>query len=112
MFTKLLERSIALSSFAFALTNIQNNVEKAYIQKDKYLKDVVSESCEYTYLTFIKNKKEINEWNVNTKSDSLELTKKFIKEKYPFSVDDHKLNLLISERLTLIKNNNNKLKKK
>ena len=108
MFTKLLERSIALSSFAFALTNIQNNIGKAYIQKDKYLKDVVSESCEYTYLTFVKDKKKINDWNTTTKNNSLNITRNFIKEKYPFHIQDHKLNLLISERLTLIKNNNYK----
>lgn len=72
------------------------------INKERYIKEIISESVEHSYLTYVKQQKQIY-WSCQEKKIAEKYAMNYFKKNSIHKLDDHKLIRLIKYKLLELK---------
>jgi len=66
---------LSISAAIFSMTNTYSAYNNYLINKDKYIKDIISDAVEYSYTTYVKDVKKSNpdNWTEDTKKQARQI---------------------------------------
>lgn len=96
---------LSISAAIFSMVNTYSAFNNYLINKDKYIKDIISDAVEYSYITYVKNiKNNYDNWTEEAKNKALEIAKDYFNNNSIYKdLSEIRLQRLIKFRLLEIK---------
>lgn len=104
-YTKLFSFCATTISTIYSINNIMDIRYKLEDYKSNQLKELIADSCNYTYTTYIYDIKKDRKLTRDEKIKAMNITKNYMEQRKPFAIDINSQNTtrLIEDRLLYIK---------